>query len=69
MSDRETLEAEAKRSVCACHVYTLANDIDQADDGTLQNIIDDPKYIHKHMQENDPVSAEEYAEELADCTG
>jgi hypothetical protein len=65
---REQLEEQARQSVCPCWYYDLCDQMDETEDDTLREIIADPQYGHKHAQQSDPVSSEEYEQELANCT-
>lgn len=40
MQDRETLEAEALKEVCACMYYDLLDGIGETSDAELQDIIE-----------------------------
>ena len=64
---RKELEQAALKSVCACWHYDLHNRMDETDDDSLKKVIEDPQYFHKHNQLYNPVSQEEYEEELRDC--
>jgi redox-regulated HSP33 family molecular chaperone len=65
---RETLEQEALKAVCSCWVYDLQNELETVPDEELRNIIKDPQFLHKQNQIHNPVSEEEYQEELKECT-
>ena len=64
---REELETEAKRAVCSCWYYDLCNDIDTLTDEQLQKIINYPAWPHLENQIHNPVSGQEFIEELANC--
>lgn len=61
-TDREILEAEALKAVCACYYYDLADTIDSLSEFDLSQIISDPENLHRM---NDPEELEECPEYLA----
>ena len=65
--NREELEAKALESICPCFVYGLRNDLNYVDDSVLQEIIVDGMWSHHENQKHDPLSEEEFAEELRQC--
>lgn len=65
--NREELEAKAKESVCSCWAYTLAGAMDETPDDELRAIIHNPMAPHYENQKHDPVSVDEFTEELRSC--
>ena len=66
-ASRKDLEAKALRNVCPCWYHTLAGSIEETSDEELQLVIDDSMAYHYENQKHDPVSPEEFAEELKQC--
>ena len=65
---REDLERQAMESVCSCWAYDLPNDIETIPDAELLKIIAHPTWPHVQNQIHNPVSNEEFIEELQQCT-
>lgn len=64
---RDQLEAKARQNVCACYAYELPNGIEYLDDAALEAIIADGMACHYENQKYNPVSEEEFQEELRQC--
>lgn len=64
---RDELKVKALNNVCACYAYDLPNFIDDLDDSALGAIIADGMVNHYENQKYDPVSEEEFQEELRQC--
>lgn len=64
---RTELQAAALASVCPCWATSLEQQLDETDDDTLKQVIEDPQYLHRQEQFNNPISEAEYLAELGDC--
>lgn len=64
---RDDLEKQAKHEVCSCWYYDLADSVDAVSDEELQKFIDIPMYGHLQNQIENPVSADEFMEEITNC--
>lgn len=65
--NREELETKALESVCPCYFYELRNDVQLIDSADLEAIVADGMICHHENQKHNPVSEEEFQEELRQC--
>lgn len=64
---RPELEHAALVAVCPCWATSLEQQLEETDDDTLKQVIEDPQYLHRQEQFHNPISEADYLMELGAC--